>query len=272
MKVVRFVGSAIMLLAQLAALAAICYAAVDIRLHAVKNYGRVIHEFDPWFNYRATEYLSMNGWKVPTATKLRPPPSGPLSCAGGCSIHARQSGKTGSGMSWCTYMLSDDGSYTYTSRLLISSSERAPSSIRSVDWIVKSSTSESSSSCEKGKRTRVSLPRVGHRAPGSRARLVLERQVRVVLVALVEGEVLPHKGQRFVVAVVAVVILRLHGAALAGRAALAATLQKPLGSRARSGGTPLLSARSATNLVKFDKSCGCETWASGCKTLENFRP
>ena len=62
-KVVRFVGSAIMLLAQLAALAAICYAAVDIRLHAVKNYGRVIHEFDPWFNYRATEYLSMNGWK-----------------------------------------------------------------------------------------------------------------------------------------------------------------------------------------------------------------
>lgn len=61
-KAVRFLGSATMLLVQLAALAAICYAAVDIRLHAVKNYGRVIHEFDPWFNYRATEYLSENGW------------------------------------------------------------------------------------------------------------------------------------------------------------------------------------------------------------------
>ena len=24
--------------------------------------GRVIHEFDPWFNYRATEYMAANGW------------------------------------------------------------------------------------------------------------------------------------------------------------------------------------------------------------------
>ena len=31
--------------------------AYDIRLHAIKTYGYVIHEFDPWFNYRATEYL-----------------------------------------------------------------------------------------------------------------------------------------------------------------------------------------------------------------------
>eukprot|EP01043_Picozoa_sp_COSAG02_P026499 COSAG02_NODE_1529_length_12087_cov_326.174258_4_plen_997_part_00 len=61
-KAARFLGSAAMLLVQLGALAAICYAAVDIRLHAVKNYGRVIHEFDPWFNYRATEYLSEHGW------------------------------------------------------------------------------------------------------------------------------------------------------------------------------------------------------------------
>ena len=36
--------------------------AVAIRTHATVNYGRVIHEFDPWFNYRATEYLSDNGW------------------------------------------------------------------------------------------------------------------------------------------------------------------------------------------------------------------
>jgi len=24
-------------------------------------YGRVIHEFDPWFNFRATQYLVDNG-------------------------------------------------------------------------------------------------------------------------------------------------------------------------------------------------------------------
>ena len=29
--------------------------AYDIRMDA-------IHEFDPWFNYRATEYLAANGW------------------------------------------------------------------------------------------------------------------------------------------------------------------------------------------------------------------
>ena len=62
-KAVRFIGAALVLLLQLAALAAICKVAVEIRMHAVENYGRVIHEFDPWFNYRATEYLSMNGWE-----------------------------------------------------------------------------------------------------------------------------------------------------------------------------------------------------------------
>eukprot|EP01050_Picozoa_sp_SAG11_P018161 SAG11_NODE_2702_length_3076_cov_2.881088_3_plen_272_part_00 len=39
-----------------------CIWAFDIRLYAITNYGRVIHEFDPWFNYRATEYLGQNGW------------------------------------------------------------------------------------------------------------------------------------------------------------------------------------------------------------------
>ena len=43
----------------LAALAA----AYNIRLIAVANYGRVIHEFDPWFNFRATEYMVANGWQ-----------------------------------------------------------------------------------------------------------------------------------------------------------------------------------------------------------------
>ena len=39
----------------------ICWTAYDIRLHAIKEYGLVIHEFDPWFNYRATEYLDQHG-------------------------------------------------------------------------------------------------------------------------------------------------------------------------------------------------------------------
>ena len=37
---------------------------VRIRLHAVANYGAVIHEFDPWFNYRATKYLVDHGWEA----------------------------------------------------------------------------------------------------------------------------------------------------------------------------------------------------------------
>ena len=36
--------------------------AYDIRLYAVREYGRIIHEFDPWFNFRATQYLADNGW------------------------------------------------------------------------------------------------------------------------------------------------------------------------------------------------------------------
>jgi len=35
--------------------------AYRIRLQAIEEYGPVIHEFDPWFNYRATEYLYLNG-------------------------------------------------------------------------------------------------------------------------------------------------------------------------------------------------------------------
>jgi len=36
--------------------------AYRIRIFALEEYGRVIHEFDPWFNFRATEYLQQNGW------------------------------------------------------------------------------------------------------------------------------------------------------------------------------------------------------------------
>jgi len=38
-------------------------AAYSIRLLAIKEYGPIIHEFDPYFNYRATEYLYENGWQ-----------------------------------------------------------------------------------------------------------------------------------------------------------------------------------------------------------------
>ena len=38
-----------------------CEEAHEIRLYAIKDYGLVIHEFDPWFNFRATQYLADHG-------------------------------------------------------------------------------------------------------------------------------------------------------------------------------------------------------------------
>jgi len=43
-------------------LAYLCLKAYRIRMHAITTFGHVIHEFDPWFNYRATEYLAEHGW------------------------------------------------------------------------------------------------------------------------------------------------------------------------------------------------------------------
>src|SRR5262245_59381841 len=40
------------------------YAAYHIRTYAIVEYGPVIHEFDPWFNFRATQYLAKNGWNA----------------------------------------------------------------------------------------------------------------------------------------------------------------------------------------------------------------
>jgi len=37
--------------------------AYQIRTFAIRIYGMVIHEFDPWFNFRATEYLATHGWR-----------------------------------------------------------------------------------------------------------------------------------------------------------------------------------------------------------------
>ena len=39
------------------------FSAYAIRLFAVQEYGKIIHESDPWFNFRATQYLADNGWK-----------------------------------------------------------------------------------------------------------------------------------------------------------------------------------------------------------------
>jgi dolichyl-diphosphooligosaccharide--protein glycosyltransferase len=41
----------------------ILHTAYRIRMGAIDDFGLVIHEFDPWFNYRATEYLYYNGIK-----------------------------------------------------------------------------------------------------------------------------------------------------------------------------------------------------------------
>ena len=46
---------------RLCAVALLLKMAFTFRLHAINEFGLVIHEFDPWFNYRATEYLHANG-------------------------------------------------------------------------------------------------------------------------------------------------------------------------------------------------------------------
>ncbi|KAJ8494391.1 hypothetical protein ONZ45_g13255 [Pleurotus djamor] len=60
-------------LIRIVALALISGAAISSRLFAVINFESVIHEFDPWFNYRATRVLASKGfyefwnWFDPTA-------------------------------------------------------------------------------------------------------------------------------------------------------------------------------------------------------------
>ena len=43
-----------------------------IRLYAVEVYGRVIHEFDPWFNFRATQYWSITARRSSSAGSITP--------------------------------------------------------------------------------------------------------------------------------------------------------------------------------------------------------
>jgi dolichyl-diphosphooligosaccharide--protein glycosyltransferase len=40
-----------------------CGDAFKIRMKAIEEFGRIIHEFDPYFNYRAAEYLWEHGWR-----------------------------------------------------------------------------------------------------------------------------------------------------------------------------------------------------------------
>lgn len=39
-----------------------CIVAFMARLFAVIRFESIIHEFDPWFNYRATHYMTEHGW------------------------------------------------------------------------------------------------------------------------------------------------------------------------------------------------------------------
>ena len=62
-KVVAFIGKLLLIAAWVVAFGYAGQQAYGIRLYAIKTYGRVIHEFDPWFNFRATKYLADNGLK-----------------------------------------------------------------------------------------------------------------------------------------------------------------------------------------------------------------
>ena len=53
--------SLIQLILQVFVLRWALYKAFEIRFTPLKRYGMYIHELDPWFNYRATQYLSKNG-------------------------------------------------------------------------------------------------------------------------------------------------------------------------------------------------------------------
>lgn len=41
----------------------ICSVATLVRVFSVIRYESIIHEFDPWFNFRATKYLVNNNFK-----------------------------------------------------------------------------------------------------------------------------------------------------------------------------------------------------------------
>jgi dolichyl-diphosphooligosaccharide--protein glycosyltransferase len=52
----------LMPVAKVTYLAAICVLAFLVRIFSVIRFESVIHEFDPWFNYRTTKFLTDKGW------------------------------------------------------------------------------------------------------------------------------------------------------------------------------------------------------------------
>jgi len=62
-KAAAHAGKVLVVIAWVIALGYAAQQAYNIRLYAIKTYGRVIHEFDPWFNFRATKYLDDHGLK-----------------------------------------------------------------------------------------------------------------------------------------------------------------------------------------------------------------
>jgi len=50
-----------LIVVQLLCLVWFLHAAYDIRMYSARDFGMLIHEFDPWFNYRAAEYLAEHG-------------------------------------------------------------------------------------------------------------------------------------------------------------------------------------------------------------------
>jgi dolichyl-diphosphooligosaccharide--protein glycosyltransferase len=57
----RLAFKLVLIVLQAIALVWFLFAAYDIRLYPIKDFGYIIHEFDPWFNYRAAEYLAEHG-------------------------------------------------------------------------------------------------------------------------------------------------------------------------------------------------------------------
>jgi hypothetical protein len=64
------VASAIYIICFLNLLYRACVEAYNIRLYAINEYGRVIHEFDPYFNYRAAEVGKKEKNKIKSIVKI----------------------------------------------------------------------------------------------------------------------------------------------------------------------------------------------------------
>ena len=99
--------------AQLAAVVGACVQCFRIRLWAVTTYGPIIHEFDPWFNYRATKYLVDHGWQAfstwfdyeswyPLGRPVGAPSTGLMVTARRRSARPRRLGLGGLSMIFCT--------------------------------------------------------------------------------------------------------------------------------------------------------------------------